>query len=80
MLASILINLNTEEDFRNECLGFYEYLGYPNNDSSVIKEIDTLYFVVCNDKFKPTYNEKSISSHLEQYIHQKVWNMIKLLL
>ncbi|WP_100010104.1 UvrD-helicase domain-containing protein [Lentibacillus sediminis] len=58
-LVNIMNAKNALEQFRNDCLNLYSYLGYNNTVEKIINEIERLYDVVNDKRYTPTYNQDS---------------------
>ncbi|WP_197204579.1 UvrD-helicase domain-containing protein [Cytobacillus firmus] len=61
LLFRIKDSHNNFDLYEKNCMKLYEYLGYRDDIEKIKREIKTLFEVVNDDRFVPTYNQESYS-------------------
>lgn len=59
MLKEIKESKHEYNLYEENCIKLYEYLGYSDNSEKIKKEVTSLYEVVNDEKYIPTYNQDS---------------------
>ncbi len=67
-LQKISKNKNEENNFIEACLMLYSYLDYPDINDQMLREISTLFEVVNDERYIPSYNEH-LYKHTTSTIH-----------